>query len=789
MPNVTIDDLPPVTLPLLGTEPIETIQTVGGERVSRRVEAGQITPSLTQSYIVVSLEATLPNERALAVEAGVLTLTDNGPGATIEIGVGANGIDNTKLAQMADATVKGRASGAGTGNATDLNATQLAAILATVPPPPTTNGVFTSSNAIDLVDTDVALNVGAATPGTNIHIEVSPDQIQCKSNATTANQLDLNPLGGNVRLGQQTGAGTDVVGIYQGANLISQFDTDLLTLASTTAGDPTNTPADPLAIELVLASQNLTNTYARIGFDGTAGAHLEIASLANLGEIRLTTDFFGSPQLVFVGGGGGNTRVYSGGNQKLSCFDEGLDVWGSAAAATPPTTENMDTTVNLFDNDGSDQVARLGFDQSNELRVFNFMQGGTIYLRGIDTGGTERDLIVCDPDDNIILHDIGSEVARTLPAASGGFEANNTLTGGGFERVLTTSDIPGGVSGINPNILINGDFRIWQRGTSFPAAFAIYTADRFNYSAGVTTAVVTVQQSTTIPASTSGFSLQVDVTTADAAVAANDFAYIETKVEGNDAQNLNFGQASAETITLTFWVRSPKTGVHSVGINNNANDRNYIMEYSVAVIDTWEQKVLTFVADNTGTWLTGNGIGLTLKWVLMAGVNHQNTIDTWQAGNDFASASQVNVLDNVANNFYLKDIKMEVGGTSTQFLYRPMEEELSLCQRYYQKTYPLATALGTATGASAGVETFTAMRAGTTLYQKIQFSTALRATPTIQIWGSDGTVNRINHVDGATNLIFSSAVPSESGISTVTTTTAPILHDRYMFHWAVSAEL
>jgi hypothetical protein len=46
--------------------------------------------------------------------------------------------------------------------------------------------------------------------------------------------------------------------------------------------------------------------------------------------------------------------------------------------------------------------------------------------------------------DEAALYDAGTSVARTLPASSGGFEVNNTSTGAGFERVLTTSDLGGG---------------------------------------------------------------------------------------------------------------------------------------------------------------------------------------------------------------------------------------------------------------------------------------------------------------------------------------------------------
>ncbi len=76
-----------------------------------------------------------------------------------------------------------------------------------------------------------------------------------------------------------------------------------------------------------------------------------------------------------------------------------------------------------------------------KMHIANVINGQPIEFRGDDFGGTPRVLILADPDDDVKLFDVGVEVFRTLPAASGGAEANNTATGAGFERVLTTADL------------------------------------------------------------------------------------------------------------------------------------------------------------------------------------------------------------------------------------------------------------------------------------------------------------------------------------------------------------
>lgn len=81
-------------------------------------------------YVAYGSDTGLSDERVLAVEASVLSLTDSGtPAGNITIGVATNGIANGKLATMAQATVKGRAAGAGTGSPSDLTPAEITAIL------------------------------------------------------------------------------------------------------------------------------------------------------------------------------------------------------------------------------------------------------------------------------------------------------------------------------------------------------------------------------------------------------------------------------------------------------------------------------------------------------------------------------------------------------------------------------------------------------------------------------------------------------------------------------------
>jgi len=238
----------------------------------------------------------------------------------------------------------------------------------------------------------------------------------------------------------------------------------------------------------------------------------------------------------------------------------------------------------------------------------------------------------------------------------------------------------------NPNIIINGDFDIWQRGTSFAAiANGTYTADRFSYHK-VGDMVHTVSRDTDVPTQAesghkSSYSLKVDCTTVDSSIAAGDYCSISHKLEGYSMQAIMGNWA-----TISFWVKATKTGIYCFAMRNSAGDKTWISEYTVSVSDTWEKKTITVnFSDSSGTWLYTNGVGLICTWALATGSTFQSTADSWLATNDWATSNQVNACDNTANNFLLSQVKMEEGETATPYRSRLFSEELALCQRYFQK--------------------------------------------------------------------------------------------------------
>ena len=281
---------------------------------------------------------------------------------------------------------------------------------------------------------------------------------------------------------------------------------------------------------------------------------------------------------------------------------------------------------------------------------------------------------------------------------------------------IEVTNINGGPLAGMRNKIINGAMEISQRGTSFATvANGTYTLDRFLWGQSGAM-VVTITQSTDVPNDTFQNSLEVDVTTADTSIAAGDVVAIEQRIEGYNVRDL-IGQ----TFTLSFWVKSPKTGVHCVSFRNSGLNRSYVMEYTVSVANTWEYKTITVTGGliTAGTWDWTNGVGLYVGFSLVTGSTYQTTAGAWQTGNLLGTSNQVNVMDNVANDFFLTGVQLELGPVPTPFERRLYGAELALCQRYFELvsvtgSAPLGTGVGQCTSATTAffqISTFTPKRA------------------------------------------------------------------------------
>lgn len=239
----------------------------------------------------------------------------------------------------------------------------------------------------------------------------------------------------------------------------------------------------------------------------------------------------------------------------------------------------------------------------------------------------------------------------------------------------------------NRNLIINGAMTVAQRGTgNFAITADSYPVDRFLFSnAGTTSGNANGTQSTTTPP---GFknSLEVDVTSTDTSLDASAQYKIEHRIEGHNVAHLNWGTANAKAVTLSFYIKSNKTGETAVALLNDGNNRAYVATFDINAANTWEQKTLTISGPTDGTWLDTNGIGIRLRWGTYGSNFQTSSTNQWVSSQVMTSTSAINFFDDDTNNLFLTGVQLEVGETATPFENRSYGDELYKCQRYFVKS-------------------------------------------------------------------------------------------------------
>jgi hypothetical protein len=348
----------------------------------------------------------------------------------------------------------------------------------------------------------------------------------------------------------------------------------------------------------------------------------------------------------------------------------------------------------------------------------------------------------------------------------------------------------------NRNAIINGGMDIWQRGTAelTNPADNTYFPDRFFLGRTTGDGTFNLLQSAETPSVGFPFqySLKLDCTAIETAVAVGEYANICYRMEGYD-----FKRFEGETATLSFWVKAVKTGIYCVSFTNNALNKSYVSEFTVNAASTWEKKTITLIFNSGGTFLYTTGSGLQITWAIMCGSTFQIATankNTWQAGNYMATDAQVNGLDSTDNNFWLTGVQLELGSVATPFEQRPFAQELALCQRYYEKSYAYATAVGTATVAGAFLVATLAgnCTVGDYVYISIPFLTQKNTTPTITFYDSAGTSGKISLVSSNTAITDAIAVAgitsTESKMTLFAASTA-VTHRGLLVHYTSVSEL
>jgi len=263
-------------------------------------------------------------------------------------------------------------------------------------------------------------------------------------------------------------------------------------------------------------------------------------------------------------------------------------------------------------------------------------------------------------------------------------------------KVNSVVDANGGntatINGLTPTIsnmsgknrIINGDMRIDQRNAGASTTTTDYTLDRWRLTAEQS-AKLSVQRNAGAVTPPNGFSNYLGATSLSAySISSSDYFSLDQYVEGNNWSDLAWGTASAQSATLSFWVRSSLTGSFG-GVIKNAKSgatRSYPFTYTISAANTWEYKTVTVAGDTSGSWASSTDVGVCVAFGLGVGSSLSGAAGSWAGANYLGANGATSVVGTDGATFYITGAQLEAGTVATPFERRQFGQELALCQRY-----------------------------------------------------------------------------------------------------------
>lgn len=314
------------------------------------------------------------------------------------------------------------------------------------------------------------------------------------------------------------------------------------------------------------------------------------------------------------------------------------------------------------------------------------------------------------------------------------------------------------------NLLINGGFDIWQRGTSFNTEASIYTADRW------------------LVAGSSGENCSVsrgDFDLGNPAFRGNPRHYLS--MSGNAtgrhwvSQRVESVRKTAgERVTLSFWARS--AGGATVGFDEIRAIQNLGTGGSPSPATS------TLFAENislSGTWRKFN-FSITLPSLVGKVLGTDGNDYLWIICYTQAGAYDIQIAD----------IKFEISGVATPFVRKPVADELESCQRYYQKSYPQSVAPGAASSIIGSLQdrSFSDAAAFGVNFN-VNAKVTMRDTPTVTLYSPDtGTQGVMRNATSGTDVSASATNVADSGFC-LRNNAAFTIGDLVRVHYDAEAEL
>jgi len=316
----------------------------------------------------------------------------------------------------------------------------------------------------------------------------------------------------------------------------------------------------------------------------------------------------------------------------------------------------------------------------------------------------------------------------------------------GLERLntATTKKI-----GTNKNLIINGAMQVAQRGTS-ATANGYNVIDRFQTQVAGADESPSFSQvdvaSGTSPYK-SGFRKAFKVLNGNqtSGAGSGDKAEFIYKAEAQDIANSGWDYTDPNSfITLSFWVKaSVAQNYYGYIISLDGTSQNFPFETGSLTADTWTKIVKKIPGNSNLQFDNDANEGLRIVFQAFMGTDSTGSVslDTWAAfSGSTRTPNQTSTWWTTDNSTWeFTGVQLEFGSVATDFEHRSFGEELALCQRYFFKN-----------ANESGENGCTYAKAFSTneLFSPVRFPVAMRATPTVTVYGNQGSAGTVHKLGG-----------------------------------------
>lgn len=352
------------------------------------------------------------------------------------------------------------------------------------------------------------------------------------------------------------------------------------------------------------------------------------------------------------------------------------------------------------------------------------------------------------------------------------------------------------------NLAINGGFDFWQRfeantqTINTSASQNAYTADMWSYfSGGTSTHNYSIAQGTNtlLTETQSGFQ--------------SNFVYVFTRITGLPSfatsdytspavyrmEGFDYAKIHGKLVTFGFWMQATAAGTYSFVLQNGTQTRAYGTTFTISGSNTWQYVTVSIQMEvPTTNYVFTSGLGLQVIIGAVTGTTFAvPSANSWLAGQFFASPGVTNWMATSAANiqiaqFSIVEGPLGLGATGFARAGLSIQQELALCQRYYQKS--LRQGLPAATGQGVAGTGLEVLRWDATSNNSlnIKFPVVMRVSPSITTYNPVSANSNFRDFDNGADRSF---IGSFAGPGTVALYGQNFVLGQTGIHWSADAGL